>query len=254
MTNGIEEKKMRCEKCKKVIESVGKYYLHRRKHLKLTCQNCKRIFSSKANLTNHQKKKTFDCHHCNGKFCTIEHLQQHTRSIPKEEPARSKEDTLEWIKQLDEPVYPSLYETAEGYQNLVQEKKEIRDYQETSSYYQIYNKEIDSRFTYRDIKDMLLDIYTKKRNAFKVNLGFGFILYRPINQEWKYYYPSYNNLLFEKAFTVDNRMGIKRLMRQIISLDLATNYYLKKPSSSWILAGLTNIRLQIIDLKGVPIA
>ena len=114
---------MQCEKCKKVIESVGKYYLHRRKHLKLTCQNCKRIFSSKANLTNHQKKKTLDCHHCNGKFCTIEHLQQHTRSIPKEEPARSKEDTLEWIKQLDEPVYPSLYETAEGYQNLVQEKK-----------------------------------------------------------------------------------------------------------------------------------
>ena len=54
-----------------------------------------------------------------------------------------------------------MYETAEGYQNLVQEKKEIRDYQENSSYYQIYNKEIDSRFIYRDIQDMLFDIYTK---------------------------------------------------------------------------------------------
>ena len=41
--------------------------------------------------------------------------------MKREEPPCSKEDTLKWIKQLDEPVYPSLYETAEGYQNLIQE-------------------------------------------------------------------------------------------------------------------------------------
>ena len=104
-----------------------------------------------------------------------------------------------------------MYETADGYQNLVHEKmKEIQDYEETSSQFQIYNKQTGSEFTYRDIKDMLLD-------------------------------------------TINKIMDIKRLMRQIIALDLATNYYLKKPSSQWILAGLTNIRLQIIDLKGVPI-
>ena len=101
---------------------------------------------------------------------------------------------------------------------------------------------------------MLLDIYSKKRNAFKVNLGFGFILYKPISEEWKYFYPSTNNLLFETAFTVTNPRDIRKLMKQIISLDLATNYYLKKPSSAWIFAGLTNIRIQIIDQKGVPIS
>ena len=129
---------MRCEKCKKVVESVGKYYLHRRKHLKLACENCKQIFSLLANLTKHRKKKIFNCHHCNGKFCNNEHLQQHLRSIKREEPPRSKENTLEWIKQLDEPVYPSLYKTAEGYQNLVCEKNKIHDHQ-IYSYYQIYN-------------------------------------------------------------------------------------------------------------------
>ena len=77
---------------------------------------------------------------------------------------------------------PLFVQNCRRYQNLVQEKNEIHDYQEIYLYYQIYNKEIDSRFTYRDIKDMLLDIYTKKRNAFKVNLGFGFILYRSINR------------------------------------------------------------------------
>ena len=121
---------MQCGKCGEVFDSVEKYYLHRRKHLKLACENCKQIFSSLANLTKHRKKKIFDCHHCNGKFCTVEHLQQHAQSIKREEPARSKENTLEWIKQLDEPVYPSLYETAEGYQNLVREKNEIHDYQD----------------------------------------------------------------------------------------------------------------------------
>ena len=147
-----------------------------------------------------------------------------------------------------------MYENVEGYQNLVHEKmNEIQDHQTIHSHYQIYNKEIDSSFTYRDIRDMILDIFTRKQNSFKVNLGFGFILYRPISDEWKYYYVSNNNLLFEKAFTVINRGDIGRLLRHIISLDLTTNYYLKKPSSNWVLAGLTNIQVMIIDLKGLPL-
>ena len=122
-----------------------------------------------------------------------------------EELPRLKENAFKWIKQLDQPIYPSMYETTEEYQNLVHEKRyEIQDYQEIYSRYQIYNREIDSKFTYRDIRDMLLDIYSKKRNAFKVNLGFRFILYKPISEEWKYFYPSYNNLLFETAFKVTN--------------------------------------------------
>ena len=42
-------------------------------------------------------------------------------------------------------------------------------------------------------------------------------------------------------------------MKHIVSLDLATNFYLKKPSSGWVLAGLTNIEYIITELKNVPI-
>ena len=42
-------------------------------------------------------------------------------------------------------------------------------------------------------------------------------------------------------------------MNHIISLDLATNYYLKKPSSGWVLAGLTNITYIITQMKKVPL-
>merc|ERR1712035_226266 len=82
------------------------------------------------------------------------------------------------------------------YQNTIRENmNEIQDRLKSFPYYQIHNKEIDSRFTYRNLRDMILQIYTEKRNAFKVNLGFGFILYKPITDEWKYSYASQNNLL-----------------------------------------------------------
>ena len=248
---------MQCNTCGQLFNSVCRFYLHRRQHRKLACRNCDEIFTSKANLVKHEKKrKEFTCHHCDGKFCNNDHLQKHLRSIRgKEQPPRSRENTLKWIKQLDEPVYPSLYEKEEEYQNTIRENmNEIQDRLKTFPYYRIHNKEIDSRFTYRNLRDMILQIYTEKRNAFKVNLGFGFILYKPITDEWKYYYASQNNLLFDKAFTVINRRDITRLMRHVISLDLPTNYYLKKPSSNWTLGGLANVQIRIIDLKMVPIA
>ena len=248
---------MQCNTCGQLFNSVCRFYLHRRQHRKLACRNCDEIFTSKANLVKHEKKrKEFTCHHCDGKFCNNDHLQKHLRSIRgKEQPPRSRENTLKWIKQLDEPVYPSLYEKEEEYQNTIRENmNEIQDRLKSFPYYQIHNKEIDSRFTYRNLRDMILQIYTEKRNAFKVNLGFGFILYKPITDEWKYYYASQNNLLFDKAFTVINRRDITRLMRHVISLDLPTNYYLKKPSSNWTLGGLANVQIRIFDLKMVPIA
>ena len=38
-----------------------------------------------------------------------------------------------------------------------------------------------------------------------------------------------------------------------MNLDLATNYYLKKPSSNWVLAGLTNLQIQTFQLPNTPI-
>ena len=42
-------------------------------------------------------------------------------------------------------------------------------------------------------------------------------------------------------------------MKKVANLDLATNYYLKKPSSGWVLAGLTNLEIFIFNMKDVPI-
>ena len=117
----------------------------------------------------------------------------------------------------------------------------------------IINKKIDPEFTYKDLEKVIQDIYNTQTTSFKLNLAFGFILFDTINSVFRYYYNSTNNLLFEKAITISDRQDLDDLMKKIVNLDLATNYYLKKPSSSWVMAGLTNLEIQIFDLKDTPI-
>ena len=78
-------------------------------------------------------------------------------------------------------------------------------------------------------------------------------MYHTINDTYQYFYVSINNLLFDKAVPILTTKDISDLMKHIVSLDLATNFYLKKPSSGWVLAGLTNIEYIITELKNVPI-
>ena len=78
-------------------------------------------------------------------------------------------------------------------------------------------------------------------------------MYHTISETYKYHYVSTNNLLFDKAVSILTTKDISDLMKHIVSLDLATNFYLKKPSSGWVLAGLTNIEYIITELKNVPI-
>ena len=96
-------------------------------------------------------------------------------------------------------------------------------------------------------------MYSSHNNAFKINLGFGFILYNTISGQYKYHYVSANNMLFEKAVQISEKKDLMKLMNHIISLDLPTNYYLKKPSSSWVLAGLVNVEIFIFEMKHIPI-
>ena len=60
-------------------------------------------------------------------------------------------------------------------------------------------------------------------------------------------------MLFEHAITIADRKDIIKFMKKIINLDLSTNYYLKKPSSGWVLAGLTNVEIFIFNMKDIPI-
>ena len=42
-------------------------------------------------------------------------------------------------------------------------------------------------------------------------------------------------------------------MERLFNLDLSTNYYLRRPTSSWVLCALTNAQVFVFELKDVPI-
>ena len=229
---------MKCNKCGKCFLDPAKYFNHRKQHCaKKICPNCGDSFSQRQNLDKHiKKKKKIDCDHCNRTFCNDSHFQKHLRSIRRDTTANGT------LRQL---IFPATgYQNSKGFLELINKKiNEIQDRHKKTQQFQVINKRIDSSFTYQDLNDLLMEIYKSQGKAFKINFGIGFILYNTITGVYKYHYVSNNNLLFDEAVLITNPNDITKLMKHILSLDLATNFYLKKPSSSWILAGLTNIEI-----------
>ena len=232
---------MECATCLKKFSNKETYVRHQRQKCKLRqCTDCKKLFKTAKSLRNHLKKrKDLPCDHCERRFCNNLHLQSHIRAIEKEET----------ITDLNQMILPATgYEEKDGFLELVRQRIEIRDSEKKNKIYEVINKQIDSSYTYNDLYDLLLDIYCKRQKAFKVNLGFGFILHNPHDDEYKYYYVSTNNLLFDRAKTISRKKDLVKLMNHLKSLDLITNYYFKRPSSAWTMAGLTNVEVQIFNL------
>ena len=100
---------------------------------------------------------------------------------------------------------------------------------------------------------MLENVQTAEVSAFKINLGFGCILYHVIEKVFRYYYVSNNHFLFDKTFTISNHTDIVSLFDKIVSLDLGETYYLRRPTSGWVLAGLPNIQIRIMRMPDIPI-
>ena len=231
-----------CLNCKKVFINQFKLIAHeRQKCMNKSCDNCNSTFHRTRDFVRHLKqRKNISCDHCPRIFCSNDHFQQHLRTI----------STKNNVPDLDQHIYAATgYENYKGYQDLVKEKSnDINDYDKVSVY-ELINRRIDSKFTYRNLENLILDIYCKQKNVFKVNLSFGYIIFNIKTDEFKYYYNSSNNLLFERAQTISNRNDVTKFMRKIINLDLATNYYMKKH----LCLGLSNIQISIFPIPGTLI-
>ena len=200
------------------------------------------MFKTTTGLKNHLKKQT-KIQHEGRNFCNDAHLQRHLLTITKPET----------IPDLNQQIFPDTsYQNLQGYQDIIKVNyNQIMDHHKITKYYEVKNKEISSSFTYNELYQYLLGIYAKRQKAYKINLGVGIILYNPLEEQYQYHYVSTNNLLFEYAKTISNRKDITKLMKNIISLDLPTAYYLQRPSSKWVLSGITNIETRIYNLNAL---
>ena len=107
----------------------------------------------------------------------------------------------------------------------------IRDSRDERNVHIFLNKQITPAFTYQYLQNLIYETAMERGTVFKINLGFGFILYHLVDKEFKYFYISSNTLLFDIAYTISKRSDVNVLMEKIIDLDLTTSYYMKRPSS-----------------------
>ena len=212
-----------------------------------TCVKCDQTFNQVRDLERHTRnRKDLLCHHCNRTFCNEHHLGKHMRSI-------SEPKIL--TRNYQSPIHAKTgFEDDPQYQELLEEKKDhVNSFEKRYTNHIIINQKVGSNFTYNDLELLLVDIYSKQTNSFKINLGIAFVLYNIKTKEYKYHYVSSNQLLFEKAISITNMQDVERFMKKVCDLDLATNAYLRKPTSSWTLAGITNIEVWVYEMKNTPI-
>ena len=210
------------------------------------CKYCRKVFSRASDLRRHEHtRKNIECSHCDRRYCNISDLQKHLRTIT----------AITHNFDLDNPISPVTgYELNPGYKHIVKQNwRKIKDKVRNFKYHKVINIHLKPGFTYKNLYQILDRIYCNQSVPYKTNIGFGFILKNFVSGEFKYYYNSINNLLFEHAITISNRKHLQTFFQKIINLDLQTNYYLKKPNSSYVFCGLTNLEIFVYHIQNTLI-
>ena len=100
---------------------------------------------------------------------------------------------------------------------------------------------------------MLRAIFRAQRNAFKINLGFGFILSNVETGEKRYYYPSQNGLIFDQPLVVADKADLERVLQRVGETDWLEYVRQQKPNSKWRIALLTDVAFHLYPMQDRPI-
>ena len=140
------------------------------------------------------------CKHCNKRFCFDSQLRQHlvTFHLGGGISARPAD--------LNQPIVgQSPYQELAAYEEvLAQHMDVIKSDEINQTLWKRINREIEPDFTYGNLKSLLDGLMDKEVSVFKINIGFGVILYNTVEQIFKYFYVSNNSYLFEKSVTISN--------------------------------------------------
>ena len=135
------------------------------------------------------------------------------------------------------------------YQNIVQiNKRHIEDKVLDRNVYMTINKELNADFTYKDLKDLIVQALEKHKKVMKFNIGFGIVLKNVLTSEYRYYYVSTNHMLFNRTKTISNLSDVKDIIKEIYDMNISEHYYMLRPSSGWRLAKITNVFFKLFNL------
>ena len=154
------------------------------------------------------------------------------------------------------PIFGTTgYETQPEYQEMLDEHEAIiRTQTHNRTDWMKKNVQIQPDFSYADLRSILDDVMTEEDGkAFKINIGFAFILYHTVNHVFRYFYVSTNQFLFDRAFTISSHTDMTNFFNKILILDLPNRYYMQRPSSGWVLAGVPNMEIRIYRFHNILI-
>ena len=190
-----------------------------------------------------------ECDLCEKKFCTPADYKTHWIVEHRGGQVEEEEEDLEYkniLKQVISP--PTGFEGEEGYKEMMEKHEDvIKDFiKQRKNIYMIINKQISPSFTYKDLYALVKKTVIKHGTVCRFNIGFGFILKHKLTDEYRYYYVSTNHLLFDKAPTISTMADLKDILKTMHDMNIGQQYYMQRPSSSWVLAGLVNVQFKIM--------
>ena len=164
---------------------------------KFECDQCHQTFDRVERLKKHRRGQKIKCGHCSKTFCNSEVYQKHLRSIVK---------PVQNISSLNQLIQTRTAHNGDaGFQAIILGKgREILDWDRDGRRYKIINRAINHTFKYGHLHKLLFETYKNNKNGFKITIGFGFVLFNPITEKYKYFYVGENNELFSRAYTVDS--------------------------------------------------
>ena len=89
---------------------------------------------------------------------------------------------------LDEPlVGQTPYQDLADYEEILAEHHEVIKSDEVNkTLWKRINRQIEPGFSYSDLRSLLEEVMSKEVSVFKINLGFGVVLYNTVQQIYKY--------------------------------------------------------------------
>ena len=144
-----------------------------------TCTTCKKAFEGKQRLTNHRAKaltSPIACDACDKTFCheTTYHQHRRTEHVGGGITTQRTPDAVNSTTICPDTGHPSTTE----YQKIMEEHwNEIKTQTTEARNWKKINKQLPTGFTYGDLKALLEEVRSGEHSAFKINIGFGSMLY-----------------------------------------------------------------------------
>ena len=157
------------------------------------------------------------CDLCNQILCTLSDYNTHRISVHHGGEIEPEDEEYQNI--LDKPIFaPTGMEKQVEYKATVERNySEIRDkIEDKSGVAMVVNRELAPGFTFRELRDQLVESMLKHGRCAKFNIGFGFLLEHKLTHEFRYYYVSTNTMLFKTAHTISTRKDIKDIINKLL--------------------------------------